>query len=33
MRLVTRADLDGLACALIMSRHEGFDDLTLVHPR
>lgn len=33
MRLVTRADLDGLACALIMSRHDAFDDVALVHPQ
>ncbi len=33
MRLVTRADLDGLACALIASRHEEFDEIVLVHPQ
>ncbi len=33
MRLVTRADLDGLACALIMSRHDTIDDIALVHPQ
>lgn len=33
MRLVTRADLDGLACALIMSRHEDVDEIELVHPQ
>ncbi len=33
MRLVTRADLDGLACALIMSRHETIDEIALVHPQ
>ncbi|MEM7355152.1 MAG: exopolyphosphatase [Acidobacteriota bacterium] len=33
MRLVTRADLDGLACALIISRHESIDDIALVHPQ
>ena len=33
MRLVTRADLDGLACALIASRHEKFDEIVLVHPQ
>lgn len=33
MRLVTRADLDGLACALIMQAHEPIDELVLVHPQ
>ncbi len=33
MRLVTRADLDGLACALIISHHENLDEVTLVHPQ
>lgn len=33
MRLVTRADLDGLACALIIRRHEDLDGITLVHPQ
>lgn len=33
MRLVTRADLDGLACALIISQHETLDGVTLVHPQ
>ncbi len=33
MRLVTRADLDGLACALIASQHEDFDEIALVHPQ
>lgn len=33
MRLVTRADLDGLACALILSRHEPIDEIVLVHPQ
>jgi hypothetical protein len=33
MRLVTRADLDGLACALIMSEHDGIDEIELVHPQ
>lgn len=33
MRLVTRADLDGLACALMICRHENVDDIVLVHPQ
>ena len=33
MRLVTRGDLDGLACALIISQKEKLDDLVLVHPQ
>lgn len=33
MRLVTRADLDGLACARILMDHENFDELVLVHPQ
>ena len=33
MRLVTRADLDGLACALIASQQEDFDEVVLVHPQ
>lgn len=33
MRLVTRADLDGLACALITAEHEALDDIVLVHPQ
>ena len=33
MRLVTRADLDGLACALILKQHEDFEEILLVHPQ
>ncbi|MEM9553393.1 MAG: exopolyphosphatase [Acidobacteriota bacterium] len=33
MRLVTRADLDGLACALILTEREDFDEIVLVHPQ
>ena len=33
MRLVTRADLDGLACAAIFMENESFDELLLVHPQ
>ncbi len=33
MRLVTRPDLDGLACALILAEHEAIDDIALVHPQ
>lgn len=33
MRLVTRTDLDGLACAAILSAHEPIDEIVLVHPQ
>lgn len=33
MRLVTRADLDGLTAALVLSSCETIDDLALVHPQ
>ncbi|HSB61458.1 MAG TPA: exopolyphosphatase [Vicinamibacteria bacterium] len=33
MRLVTRGDLDGLACALVLTRCEPIDSLELVHPQ
>lgn len=34
MRLVTRADLDSLACALLIKEHENLEDgITLVHPQ
>ena len=33
MRLVTRGDLDGLACAVIVSTFETIDDILLVHPQ
>ncbi len=33
MRLVTRGDLDGLACALLLTRCESIDALELVHPQ
>lgn len=33
MRLVTRRDLDGLACAVILSHHEDIDDVLLIHPQ
>lgn len=33
MRLVTRGDLDGLACAVVASSHEKIDDILLVHPQ
>ena len=33
MRLVTRADLDGLACALMLCEHERFEEVVLVHPQ
>ena len=33
MRLVTRGDLDGLTCAVLISLHEKIDGLLLVHPQ
>ncbi len=33
MRLVTRGDLDGLTCAVILKHHEKIDDIFLVHPQ
>jgi nanoRNase/pAp phosphatase (c-di-AMP/oligoRNAs hydrolase) len=33
MRLVTRGDLDGLTCAVVLSRHEEIDGLVLLHPQ
>ena len=33
MRLVTRADLDGLACAVLMTASEKIDEILLVHPQ
>lgn len=33
MRLVTRGDLDGLACAVLISLNESIDDLLLIHPQ
>ncbi len=33
MRLVTRADLDGLACALIINDREEVGEIVLVHPQ
>ena len=33
MRLVTRGDLDGLTCAVLISLHERIDELLLVHPQ
>lgn len=33
MRLVTRGDLDGLTCAVLISLHERIDDLALIHPQ
>lgn len=33
MRLVTRADLDGLACAAVIADHEDLDEIVLVHPQ
>ena len=33
MRLVTRGDLDGLTCAVIITSKEDVDDILLVHPQ
>jgi hypothetical protein len=33
MRLVTRGDLDGLTCAVLISRHEQVDEILLSHPQ
>lgn len=33
MRLVTRADLDGLTCAVLIRLNESIDDILLVHPQ
>ncbi len=33
MRLVTRPDLDGLTCAVLLSRCEAIDEVALVHPQ
>ena len=33
MRLITRGDLDGLACAVIFTSHESISEILLVHPQ
>ena len=33
MRLVTRCDLDGLACAVLIGRNEEVDEILLTHPQ
>ena len=33
MRLVTRGDLDGLACAVILAAHQELDEIVLVEPQ
>ncbi|MEM7585434.1 MAG: exopolyphosphatase [Acidobacteriota bacterium] len=33
MRLITRGDLDGLACAVIITHHEKISEIVLVHPQ
>lgn len=33
MRLITRGDLDGLACAVIITTHESISKVVLVHPQ
>ncbi|MHC4977274.1 MAG: exopolyphosphatase [Planctomycetota bacterium] len=33
MRLITRCDLDGLTCAVLISLHEEIDELLLAHPQ
>ena len=33
MRLITRGDLDGLACAVIITSHEKISEISLIHPQ
>src|SRR4029079_9669357 len=33
MRLVTRGDLDGLTCAVLLSLNEQIESISLVHPQ
>ena len=33
MRLITRGDLDGLACAVVITSHEKISEVLLVHPQ
>jgi hypothetical protein len=33
VRLVTRGDLDGLVCAILISLHERIDSIVLIHPQ
>ena len=33
MRLITRADLDGLTCAVLLSRVEQIDEVSFAHPK
>ncbi|MEO1369016.1 MAG: exopolyphosphatase, partial [Acidobacteriota bacterium] len=33
MRLVTRGDLDGLTCAVIICQYEKIDEILLIHPQ
>ena len=33
MRLVTRGDLDGLTCAVLLSVNEEIDSIALIHPQ
>ena len=33
MRLVTRGDLDGLTCAVLLSLNEQIDSISLIHPQ
>src|SRR5579859_4659544 len=33
MRLITRGDLDGLTCAVLLTECEPIDDFLLVHPQ
>lgn len=33
MRLVTRGDLDGLTCAVLLSLNESIDSISLIHPQ
>jgi hypothetical protein len=33
MRLITRGDLDGLACAVLFTAHESISEIVLIHPQ
>ncbi|HEX3528489.1 MAG TPA: exopolyphosphatase, partial [Thermoanaerobaculia bacterium] len=33
MRLVTRGDLDGLTCAVLLTLNEEIDGISLIHPQ
>ena len=33
MRVVTRSDMDGLVCAVLLKEVESIDEITFVHPK